>query len=150
MNKSMAVLMLLVLAVSLCHAEETKTEYAVSVDTTKINLGEQVDQVAEALKKHMEGPMGMYYQAAVRKTMVCGVCGVLGGVLFTVICILLGRLTLKIASEPGDLDCVFPGVASIASGIVAVFMLANNLPYLLATEYYAMNDILTKLGSIVN
>lgn len=145
--RSLLVVMLLVLAVSLCHAEETKTEYAVSVDTTKINLGGQVDQVAEALKKHMEGPMGMYYQAAVTRNRVVGRAGIVLGLLLVVI----GAVA---AIYGPKLEAVELGAALFVGGLVSVIVGGivsfTTFEMALCPEYVAMNDILTKLGSIVN
>ncbi len=160
--RSLLVVMLLVLAVSICHAEETKTEYAVSVDTTKINLGGQVDQVAEALKKHMEGPMGMYYQAAVARNRVVGIAKVVFNVLLMGVAVLLGAAAYKFGREAdkslsanGDPTFLVGGgvITAIGSIVAAIYSMTgvySSLGILLAPEYYAMNDILTKLGRIVN
>lgn len=163
MNKSMVVLMLLVLAVSVCHCEDSKTEYAVSVDTTKINLGGQVDQVAEALKKHMEGPMGMYYQAAVARNRAVGSARIVydfvlicAGILFGYIAFLFGRKSAYVEKNRlGDgmgfcLCSVFIGVGSAIVFAIGIANIPWHLDMMMAPEYVAMNDILTKLGSMVN
>lgn len=146
---------LLVAVVTACHAEDaktTKTEYAVSVDTTKINLGQQVDGVADALKKHLDGPLGMYYQAAVKRNRVVGGVGSILGIVLLIVTCISWAFAIKheiFLSEPTVLLFSLVMLGCIASPIIGGFLLSGNCEAFLAPEYVAVRDIMQSIGTIV-
>lgn len=159
--RTLLAVMLFVVAVSLCHAQETKkSEYTVSVDTSKVNLGQQVDQVAEALKKHLDGPMGMYYQASVRRNIVVGWFDVIFGLVLVGVAGLLCRFSWVLSIKAKSADCyddfppmlgaVFSGVGAIVAFIAGIVIITAQVELVLAPEYVALGDILAKMGAIVN
>jgi hypothetical protein len=142
MKTFLLVVMLLLVAVPLCHAEDNKTEYAVSLDTTKINMGQQVDQVADALKKHLDGPLGMYYKAAVAKTKCVGWVSSAFGTL-----LVLAGVACMVFWKSYESENWVCGVFAVLSGSV---LIGCGSTHVLCPEYYAMNDILTKIGTMVH
>lgn len=149
--KTLLAVMMLVLVGSVCHAQETKkTEYAVSVDTTKVNMGQQVDEVADALKKHLDGPMGIYYQVSVKRWMMCGISLMLVGAIAFVMG--LGLCTCaKNSPRKSEYDDKagwwISGVICIVGSLITFPI---GLVYCTCSQYYALNDIITKIGQIVH
>lgn len=144
--RTLLAVMLFAVAVSVCHAEEPKqVEYGVSLDTSKVNLGQQVDQVAEALKKHMEGPLGMYYQAAVRKNVI------VGGVQFWmgIGLFLLGAVGLVLGIGLGDSPDPHPTIILAVGVVLGPVLFACSITPYFCPEYAAMNDIISNLGALV-
>ncbi len=148
MAKTIA-LVLFMLMTTICVAqtaekEQARQNYNVAIDTTKINLGQQVDQIAEALKKHTEGPLSVYYQAAVHKNRIVG--GAFLGVglfLFIVgliLCVLC--LTVWFDSFDGPSPAIGVGVVMILVGAGVAFA---NFTAFTCPEYAAMNEVCDKI-----
>lgn len=153
--RPLLIAVLLIVVVTACHAQEAKTnktEYAVSVDTTKINLGQQVDGVADALKKHLDGPLGMYYQAAVQRNRVVGGFGLVVGAILLLAAI--GSWVVIISKGifteyPTEHTLALVVLGGILSPFISSMLLVANAEAFLAPEYVAMRDIMQSIGTIV-
>jgi hypothetical protein len=146
--RTLVAVLLLAIAVTVCHAEEPKqVQYGVVLDTSRVNLGQQVDAVAEALKKHMEGPLGMYYQAAVKKNAVggkwafwCGFGMCVGGIM----CCVVGAALDYGNCNPDHI--MIPGVLLTVAG--AIMLGCSITPYF-CPEYAAMREMIEQLGAVI-
>lgn len=104
MRALMVVVLLLVASVAMAQSAipaQTDQKYTVAVDTTKVNIVQQVDQILSAVEKHGTGPLAQVYRAAVRKQM---------GVIFLLLAAAVGCLffgiywNLEVGRERDKLD----------------------------------------------
>lgn len=140
---------LVVLMTCAAHAEEAKkAEYTVAVDTTKINLAQQVDQLADVMKKHLDGPMGMYYQACKVRHRILGVSLCMFGWPVFLCGTAFISAAIRVNRKGDTAECYWlGGVLCIGIGIVLVL---NGTVQAISADCYAMNDILNKIGAIAH
>jgi hypothetical protein len=127
-------------------------KYTVSVDTSKIDLPKQADQLAEVLKKHIDGPLGMYYEASVnRNRMIGSVCTVTGLFIVVLFVVMVNVCRLEYVNNP-DVGNGLPGLYGLFAAvclIVGIALIALNLQSVLCPEWVAMNDIIQQATKIV-
>jgi len=143
--RKLAVAMLLVLAGTVCAiAQEQEVTYKVGIDS------ESIAEAAEVLEKYVDGPLGRYYAAAVRRQVIIGKGKVVLLSIGMVLCLaFIFRVARGIPAEAHDeVDTI--DVAIITFGALVVLanlglLLLDALPRCATPEFYAARDILQSL-----
>lgn len=143
----------------LAQQQPTDQKYTVAVDTSKVNIVQQVDQILTSVEKHGTGPMGQIYRAAVRKQI-----GVVFLVLFFSASFLYfgfyfnirvgrERKTLKDSNaEDERLVEALDGYQffSWALNAIGIILLISGVYRWISLDFYAMRDIAATIFSVAN
>jgi len=139
----LTVAMLLVLAGTVCAiAQEQEVIYKVGIDS------ESIAEAAEALEKYMDGPLGRYYAAAVRRQVIIGRGEVVGIFIAATLGIVMILAAFKGLAENADYtgEFIFMLLIGIAVFLATLaVLLGDALPRYAAPEFYATTDILQSL-----
>lgn len=116
--------------------------YTVSVDTTKLNAAQQVEQIAQVLEKHGSGPMERIYKAAFHRQVANVVLLFLGSLIAIVV-----SVGLNFAKDfPKDSPINRLSMSRLMM-IAALGLLIGGVYRGISLDYYAIQDIAFNIAS---
>lgn len=146
MKRVVTAAILLTLVASMACAEEAQEQkYTVGIDA------DSVDQIAQTLERYADGPLGVYYEGAVRKNKIVPVVQ-LAGIFVILACgVALLRCAITIAADKNssyDAEGPWLVVGTIVVAVTVILWAAwmgEGMPRMISPEYYAIQDILQSL-----
>lgn len=118
-----------------------KHEYTVALDAGEVAEG--MDGIASVLKKHLDGPMQMYYEAKVRRIKVKAVLSWIA-VVFLLLCFSLSARHIK------EEEVTVWGMVSMVAAVLLIVTTVVAAPYTadyFSADYVAMREIVEMAAS---
>jgi len=140
--RKLTVAMLLVLAGTVCAiAQEQEVTYKVGIDS------ESIAEAAEVLEKYVDGPLGRYYAAAVRRQVIIGRGEVVVlpiGIIVALVSMVTGAKAIT-EGDGNDADVAMLMLGCAALIVAIGLLVGDGLPRYATPEFYATRDILQSL-----